>query len=176
MDVKVKLRQPSSKKCFVCGYENNVGLKSEFYVMENGCLVGLFHPLDEHQGYPGRLHGGIAAAILDEAIGRAINTGEESEVWGVTIDFSVRFKKPVPIESELKVVCFITKETRRTFEGNGFILLQDGTVAAQGHGKYMKMELDKIADMDVEGEEWVTVRERKLPSNIDIPEILLATE
>lgn len=176
MDVNVKLRQPNSKKCFVCGYGNNVGLKSEFYVMENGYLIGLFHPLDGHQGYPGRLHGGIAATMLDEAIGRAINNDEQSEIWGVTIDFSVRFKKPIPIESELKVICFITRETRRTFEGDGFILLSDGTVAAQGHGKYMKMELDKIAVMDVDGEEWVTLQDIKAPVSIDIPEALLATD
>lgn len=175
MEVKVKLRQPNSKKCFACGYANSSGLNSKFYTMENDLLVALFCPLDEHQSYPGRLHGGLSATILDEAIGRAINTDAASDIWGVTVKFSTRFRKPVPLETELKIVCRITRETRRTFDGEGVILLPDGTVAVEGSGTYMKMQLDKIADMDVDGEEWIVLGENEIPETIDIPENIFLT-
>lgn len=171
MKQKVRFRQPNSKMCFVCGYENNMGLKSSFYIMENGDLVALFQPLDEHQSYPGRMHGGISATILDEAIGRAVNQSVDSDVWGVTVDFTIKFRKPVPLNGPLTAVCRITKETKRSFEGKGYLLLQDGRVAAEASGKYLKMSIDKIADMDIEGGEWVTLEE-EVVEYITVPENL----
>ena len=40
---------------------------------------------EEHQSYPGRLHGGISSTILDETIGRAILL-LQPDVWGVTVE------------------------------------------------------------------------------------------
>ena len=101
--------------CFVCGLENKFGLKSRFYELEDGRLMAVFTPLEEHQGYPGRLHGGIAATILDETIGRAIMLTHSDNIWGITIDFSMKLRKPVPIDGEIKVVARIEKEGKRSF-------------------------------------------------------------
>lgn len=175
MELKVKYRQPNSKMCFVCGHENNMGLKSSFYTMEDGSLVAVFIPLDEHQSYPGRMHGGISATILDEAIGRAVNSDVDTDIWGVTIDFTIRYKKPVPLGTHLMAVCRITNETKRTFEGKGYIVLEDGTIAAEASGKYMKMSIDKIADMDIDGGEWITIEEDEPVTLITIPDDLFST-
>jgi hypothetical protein len=40
------------------------------------------------------------------------------------------------------------------FQGAGELYLPDGTVAAEGSGKYLKLPLDQIADFDAEREEW----------------------
>ena len=72
MHYHVKRKQPNSKMCFVCGMKNSFGLQTFFYELENNELLAIFKPGEEHQSYPGRLHGGIAAAILYETIGRAI--------------------------------------------------------------------------------------------------------
>jgi hypothetical protein len=55
---------------------------------------------------------------------------------------------------ELRVIGRITKNGSRFFEGTGELLLEDGTVAAEGHGKYLKAPLEKIADFDVDAQEW----------------------
>ena len=83
---KVTGKQENSKMCFVCGLKNRYGLKAQFYETENNEIVAIFKGEEEHQGYPGRLHGGIAASILDETIGRAININSENELWGVTLE------------------------------------------------------------------------------------------
>lgn len=153
----VQAKQPNSKMCLVCGLKNPFGLKTFFYELDNGELLAVFSPLEEHQSYPGRLHGGIATAVLDETIGRAIMTRHDEEVWGVTIEFNVRFKKPVPLDQEVRVIGRVTSEASRHFEGTGEILLQDGSIAVEGWGKYMKLSLDKIADFDVEAQEWRVV-------------------
>ena len=169
MKVKVIGKQPRSKMCFVCGGENGFGLKGRFYNLETGETVALFRPALEHQGYPGRLHGGISAAILDETIGRAIMTGASGDIWGVTVEFSMRLKKPVPLDGEIRVVGRIVKDGKRFFEGNGEIVLADGTVAVTGKGRYMKMPIARIAEMDVEGEEWQVVAQPEDPLIIDLP-------
>ena len=104
MKLQVHAKQPNSKMCFVCGVNNAFGLQSRFFELENKDLLAIFTPAEEHQGYPGRLHGGIAAAILDETIGRAIMVQYSSDIWGVTVDFSMRFKKPIPLDGEIRVL------------------------------------------------------------------------
>ena len=76
----VKAKQPNSKMCLVCGLKNRSGLGAYFYELDNGELLAIFRPAEEHQSYPGRLHGGIATAILDETIGRAIMINSTGQV------------------------------------------------------------------------------------------------
>ena len=120
-------------------------------------MVGVFTPQDHHQGYPGRLHGGIAASILDETIGRAIRLQHGDALWGVTIELTTRFRRPVPLQTSIRAVGRITRETRRHFEGTGEILLPDGSIAVQAHGRYLKMPLDSISDFDFEQQQWQVV-------------------
>lgn len=153
-EIKVTGKQPNSKMCFVCGLENNSGLKSQFYALETEELLGIFQPTNDHQGYPGRLHGGLAATILDETIGRAIILKHSDNIWGVTLEFSMRLRKPIPLDSDVRVRTRVTKENKRFFEGTGEILLADGTVAVEGEGRYMKMDIEKIADFDIDEQQW----------------------
>jgi len=168
MPHKVTAKQPNSKMCLVCGLKNPFGLHTSFYELDNNELLAIFKPREEHQSYPGRLHGGIISTILDEAIGRAIMIHSEGEVWGVTVDLQVRFKKPVPLHEELRVIGRITKDSSRFFEGTGELLLENGTVAAEGHGKYLKTTLEKIADFDVEAQEWTVVSSPDDPEEITL--------
>jgi acyl-coenzyme A thioesterase PaaI-like protein len=167
MKHKVTGKQHNSKMCFVCGVKNSFGLHTSFFELAGNQLVALFTPCDEHQGYPGRLHGGICAAILDETIGRAIMIMQD-DIWGVTVEFKIRYKKPVPVGEELRVVGRITKDSRRLFEGTGEILLPDGEVAVEGFGKYIKLPLDDIADFDFEEQEWKTITDEDDPKMIEL--------
>ena len=78
------------------------------------------------------------------------------DVWGVSVELTTRFRRPVPLAGEVRVVGRITKNSSRLFEGTGELLLEDGTVAVSGRGKYIKMPLEKIADFDT-GEAWKVV-------------------
>ena len=168
MKRKVTGKQQNSRMCFVCGLKNPSGLHASFYELEGGDLMAVFRARDEHQSYPGRLHGGISATVLDETIGRAILNRSQGEVWGVTVEFTMRFKKPVPTDTPVRVVGRIVKEGSRFFEGTGEILLEDGSVAVEGQGKYIKMPLSKIADFDPEKQEWKIVRSPDDPLEVDL--------
>ena len=88
------------------------------------------------------------------------------EIWGVTLEFSIRFRHAIPLDEALRVIGRVTEEGRRHFEGTGEILLKDGTVAAEGRGKYLKLPLEKIADFNIDEQEW-----RVVPSDED-PEVV----
>jgi len=165
---KVLKKHPNSKMCFVCGIDNAFGLKGNFYELEDRQLMAVFKPAEEHQGYPGRLHGGIAATILDETIGRSIMVAGSDDVWGVTIDFSLKYRKPVPLDEEIRVLGRVTSEKKRYFLAEGEIILADGSVAVTGQGKYLKLDIDKIADFDHEGEEWRVLSDGDDPEYVEI--------
>lgn len=167
MNYRVTRKQQNSKMCLVCGMKNPLGLKTSFYELENGELVALFTTLEEHQSYPGRLHGGVAGAILDETIGRAIMV-EQDNIWGVTVELTVSYKKPIPLNETLKAVGRITKNSSRIFEGTGEIYLPNGEVAATGYGRYLKMPIEKIADFNTEHEEWFVLPSPNDPEYIEL--------
>jgi acyl-coenzyme A thioesterase PaaI-like protein len=168
MTHRVTGKQPNSRMCLVCGLKNPHGLYASFYELEGNQLVALFKPREEHQSYPGRLHGGITTAILDETIGRAIMMKSNESVWGVTIEFTTRFKRPVPLDAELRVVGRIVRDEGRFFEGTGEILLPDGQVAATGSGRYMKLPIEKIADFDPDEQDWRITRFPSDPEEIPL--------
>jgi len=168
MRFQIKNKQPNSKMCLVCGLKNSAGLDTAFYELMNGELLALFTPRPEHQSYPGRLHGGIISAILDETIGRAIMIAHAENLWGVTAEITVRFKKPVPLDRELRVIGRITRDTNRFFEGTGELLLPDNSIAAEGQGKYLKLPLEQIADFDRAEQEWRVVPLPDDPDFVDL--------
>ena len=142
--MKVLKKQTNSSDCIVCGMNNELGLKVQFYEMENGYLVGCFKGINEHQSFPGRMHGGVISAILDEGIGRAIWSFEPN-TWGVTTHLNVKYRKPVPYGTLLVGKGVVTAETARAFEVDSFIYDQSGTLLANGHIKYMRLAPEIIS-------------------------------
>ena len=126
-------------------------------------------PTEEHQSYPGRLHGGIASAILDETIGRAISIGNAEQIWGITVELSVQFKKPIPLNKDVTVIGRITDQNSRFFEGTGEIVLDSGEIAVVAKGRYMKAPLSKIADFDPEENDWRVIEDENDPKFIELP-------
>lgn len=143
--MKVVKKQNNSKDCIICGIDNPLGLKAPFYEMENGEVFSVFEFKSEHQSYPDRVHGGMISAMLDELVGRAIWI-KHPEMWGVTMELNVKFRKPVPYGEKLKAVGRIDGETSRTFSGTGEIYNMNGMLLAQAKAIYFKLPLEKITE------------------------------
>ena len=168
MKDKVLKKKNSSKSFLVCGVKNELGLKARFYQLENGELASVFNSKEFHQSYPGRVHGGISAAILDETIGRAISVSDETD-WGVTGSLELRYKKPVPIDCDIITVARVTRDTRTLFEGEGEIILPNGEIAVTAKAKYVKMPIGQIADECDMAEEWIPIPDDEPVEYIEIP-------
>ncbi len=165
----VTAKQENASMCFVCGLDNSAGLAASFYELENNELVGIFTPGQQHQGYPGRLHGGIAATILDETMGRVITAGSK-DVWGVTVDLHIRYRKPVPLEEEIRVVGRIIRQGGRSYEAEGRIVLADGTTAVDGNGRYIILPIGEIFNGEMDEKDWKVVPAGHDPSEVEVPE------
>lgn len=163
--IGVRDAQNISKMCLVCGEENPYSLRAQFLNLEDGRICAQFVANEVHQSYPGRVHGGIISAILDETIGRAVQVAQP-QVFGVTIELNVRFRKPVPFGAPIKVIAQITEQKRRFFIGEGKLYLEDGSVAAQATGRYMQMDVDSIAEGGLNDDNW-RVDTRECPDYID---------
>jgi len=167
MQHRIVRKQHNSRHCFICGLGNSSGLQASFHETEGNELIALFTPTDAHQSYPGRLHGGIASAILDETIGRAISVGSSRQVWGVTVELHLEYRKPIPLGCQLKVVGRVTEDGSRFFGGTGEIVLPTGEIAVTAHGRYLKAPLEKIADFDPVANDWRVVEKPDDPTVIE---------
>jgi acyl-coenzyme A thioesterase PaaI-like protein len=165
---KITAKQPNSKMCYVCGLKNPKGLQAAFYELENGEVVGQFCPGEDYQGYPDRLHGCIAAGLLDEAIGRAIRTHYSEEAMGQTAELHLRYRAPVPLNQTLRVIARVTRDIHRIFEGSAELKLPDGTVAVEATGKYVNLIGDTLPTEELEAQEWRVYPAEDDPQEIEI--------
>lgn len=82
---------------------------------------------EEFQGAPGMVHGGIVAALLDEACGQAARPLVSP---GVTSRLEVRYLAPVPVEELLRLSAQVVERGDRRVRAEASILDRDGLVLA----------------------------------------------
>jgi len=129
-------KQANSRSCFVCGVENPVGLHLNFYMTAPGEVSASFTAPKEYQSYPGILHGGIIAAILDETAGRVFLQGNPPRFM-FTAKLEIRYRKNVPIGQPLKIIGRAGKNKARMAESWAGIYGSDGTLLAEANALYV---------------------------------------
>ncbi len=150
--MKVISKQKNSRMCVICGMENCFGLKAQFYNMEDGSVMTPFRFREEHQSYPQRVHGGLIASMLDELGLRACWVNNEY-IFGVTLSLEVKYRKPVPYDTDLIGRGIVKNESSKFVTINTEILDKKGTLLANAEVKYMKLDVSKIAqNVDVHEE------------------------
>lgn len=101
--------------CFGCSPQHPIGLRVRCFKTDSGVVAPIIIP-ERFAGPPGVAHGGIVAGYLDEVLaGTAVRHDGRLYVTG---ELTVRYVKPVPIETPL---------------------LGKGRVA-HDHGKYLDLE------------------------------------
>ena len=130
--------------CFVCGQRNPYGLQLVFR-FENNTIVADFQPREEHQGFPGVVHGGIAAAVLDEALNRTSLLGK-NPAWTMTGRLEVRYRRAIPYGQLLRVRASLGSERGRMLQASGTITLttNESIVLAEAQGTFMALPPDMI--------------------------------
>lgn len=120
-------RQPVSRMCFLCGRENEAGLKMSWYnYPEEGKVRAFFEIPDNFNGYPGVVHGGIVAAILDETSGRALMIHGDNDYVFMTARLEVKYRRPVPTNTPLIASGWVVKGGQNRARVAGEITSSDG--------------------------------------------------
>lgn len=127
------------QRCFVCGQRNPFGLHLVFHLDQN-TIVADFQPREEHQGFPGVIHGGIVAAVLDEALGRTSLLGNNQE-WTMTGRLEIRYRRYVPYGPLLRVRATLAEERKRMLQASGVLTLasDESVVLAEAHGMFLPL-------------------------------------
>ncbi len=123
------------QRCFACGDRNEQGLRLVFR-REGDRICADFTPNPHHQGFPGVLHGGIIATLLDETMGR---TGALRREWLITGKLDIRYRLPAPIDQPVRVWGQIAQERTGAVDAIGAVELTDGTVVAEARGLFLKV-------------------------------------
>ena len=124
--------------CFVCGKNNPGGMKLRFfYDEERQCFVCRFRLSKRYTGPPGHCHGGIIAAILDEAMGKVIKL---RHVVALTSQIIVTYRKPVPLNQPLQVESREVKVKGRKHINKAEILNEKGEVLAHAEGVFIAID------------------------------------
>ena len=125
-------KQPNSRMCFICGLQNPVGLKMSIYSdPETRQSTSTVTIPDHFRGYPGVVHGGIIAAMLDEVAGRALLIDGGDDYLMVTLKLEVKYRRPTPTLTPLTIVGKVTQPGTTRAAVHGEIRLPDGTVTAE---------------------------------------------
>lgn len=123
------------QQCFVCGVQNAAGLQLEFR-REGERVVADFLPKEAFQGFPGVVHGGILASLLDEALSRtALLYGE----WVMTGRLEIRYRQPAVVGQLLRVTAEVEQRRARMVIARGVIALaaDPAAVIAEAKGTFL---------------------------------------
>ena len=123
-------KQPNSDYCFVCGRKNPRGLHMRFYDNGRDEVVSDYLVPDDFQSYPGIVHGGVVAAMLDEAVCRVAMIGDHHHFM-MSVKLEVKYRHPVPTGQPLSIVGRAVRLRGRLGKAVGEIILPDGKVAAE---------------------------------------------
>ena len=136
--------QPTpSRLCYGCGSENPQGLKMRFR-LEEGRAVAEFTPSDYLQGFPGQLHGGSVATMLDEAMGWAVY---QQGIWAMTARFGMRFRAPVPLGGQLTVSGWVSRDRGRFLEMRAELRSSAGALLAEADGIFARVTGERAEEM-----------------------------
>jgi uncharacterized protein (TIGR00369 family) len=128
-------KQPSSRSCFVCGRENGAGLRTQWVNDRVAGEVRSSLVLAEHfHGYPGIAHGGIVAALLDEAMVRSLLLAGDFEDLMVTARMEVAYRRATPTSVPVVIVGRLLKRGSSRATAQAEIRLANGTVTAEAEG------------------------------------------
>jgi len=157
----VKTLQPNSRDCFACGVHNPLGLKLRFYITGKGEVEATYTAPDEFQGYPGVVHGGVVAAMLDEITCRS-HMGFDPPRFMFTARLNVRYRKNVPVGQPLRLVGKAGKTKSRTATAKGEIYDADGELLAEADALLVDVPQEMLASDELAELGWRVYSDEEL--------------
>lgn len=123
--------------CFVCGPQNPIGLQATFSTdNDSGTSHAVLELSANYQGWQDVIHGGILAALLDEACIYACRAKADQ---CVTAELQVRYRKPVPVGAQVVVSGQLTDSSRKIWQASAQLKIED-TLYAEATAKVFVLD------------------------------------
>lgn len=128
--------------CFGCGADNESGLQLKFSIDEqSGQVVSDVRLAGRFEGPPGYAHGGIIAALLDEAMSKA---NRMHGVVAMTRQMEIEYLRPVPLLQPLTLTGRRTSQQGRKNHCEAEIATVSGTILARGKALFIEVDRSKL--------------------------------
>jgi acyl-coenzyme A thioesterase PaaI-like protein len=135
-DVEIARRTTQAEAhpfCFACSASNPMGLALRHTTALDGSVSAPFIGNCALEGYPGVLHGGIVATLLDGAMTNCLFA---RGIRALTAELKVRYRAPVLAAEELKVRAWLESSRHGLFELRSEIT-QGGRLKARANGRFI---------------------------------------
>ena len=148
-------KQPNSRNCFVCGVENPYGLKLEFFETNPGEITVKTVIPERFQGYPGMVHGGIVASLVDEVLGRVhMGSNFHKPRFMYTAKLTVQYRKPVPIGELIKIIGHAKKSKRHSATAVAQIFGPEGDLLVDADAILINIPEENFNSVNLEALGW----------------------
>ena len=126
--------------CFGCGSHHPIGLRVRCFKTEQGVVSPIIIP-ERFAGPPGAAHGGIVAGYLDEVLAAAaVRRGGRLYVTG---ELTVRYAKPVPVETPLLGTGRVVRDHAKYVDLEGTLEdYRSRTILATARGRFLPMRTE----------------------------------
>lgn len=121
--------------CFACSDPAEGGLGLSFRVESDGGVAAVWECSAGGESYPGILHGGLVATLLDAAMTHALFA---RGIVGRTGELRVRYRHPVCLGSAVVVRAELTNDRDPLFV-LAATLRQGGSLCAEARARFMRV-------------------------------------
>jgi len=127
--------------CFGCSPRNPRGLQLVFLKIDLGVVEARYVAAPDLCGMTGVVHGGVQAAILDEAMGFALQAAFETrdETNAATIELNLKYLRPTPTGEELLVRARFIRAEARDVWMTGEIRDAEGTLCTEAESRWRRL-------------------------------------
>ncbi|MBI5342836.1 MAG: PaaI family thioesterase [Deltaproteobacteria bacterium] len=136
---------PHSSGCFLCGDENDCGVRLKFFVEGDAVCARITLPRHVN-GYKNVAHGGVLAALLDESMGWAATVFGGSQRMYLTGELTVKYLAPVPVGKEIVIRSRLVRDAGRIAFSEGELSC-GGEVRVRANGKFLPMSREATAEV-----------------------------
>jgi uncharacterized protein (TIGR00369 family) len=137
---RIAFEDPANR-CFGCSPHNGRGLQLAFTKVDRGVVEAHYVAAPDLCGMDGVVHGGVQAAILDEAMGFAVHAAfddpDESAV--ATIELNVKYRRPTPTGEALLVRARFVRAEARDVWVTGEIRDAEGRLCTEAESRWRRL-------------------------------------
>ena len=126
--------------CFGCGDSNPIGLRLKHRI-EDDYLVTEFVPQEEHQGWPGIVHGGVISALLYEVLE---NFPYRRGTFVMMRSMETRYRRPASTGKRIVAKSWLVSRTERDIDVSAALTGEGGELIAEGKAVLVALGQEQI--------------------------------